>query len=359
MRSFKYVIVYLVIIQLVLPFLIPLNWVYNYRMDYEIVKNRIEDLDGVLEQISRKIKKQGEKNYLVILGDSVAYSGPGQPEQSISYYLSEIATREGKKLPVYNLALPAMQTGDIYTVLLKLEEYGIRTDNLIINLVYSGFVERNPDPPSVFWLERELKRLDPVAYSQVADNLAANKGPKKGLKQTFVGWEKGLSSFLYRRLSLLRYKDYLFSALVSIFQQNRPEDPYAGKPWFEKEFLWDLLKQPEYQKGFSDRELVMEENNPQIYFLNRIISRQEDKTTLIFLAPVNSALMQDNVNKPGYRKNLQLIDHFFADKPVAYLNLHDAVSQELFSDHVHLIPEGYSYLSDLLWEKIEELGMIN
>ena len=63
MRTFKYVILYLLIIQLVLPLLVPLEAVYNFRMDYEIVKDRIEDIDPVLEQISKTIK---EKNRRII-----------------------------------------------------------------------------------------------------------------------------------------------------------------------------------------------------------------------------------------------------------------------------------------------------
>lgn len=355
MRSIKYILLYLIIIQLVLPFLIPLNLVYNYRMDYELVKNKIDDLDGVLEQISRKIKNKNEENYLIILGDSVAYSGPGRPEQSISYYLTEISSQEGKKIPVYNLALPAMQTGDVYTMLLKLNEYGIKTDHLIINLVYAGFVERNPDPPSVFWLGQELRRLDQVTYSQVKEGLKANGKVETGFKAV----EQRLSSFLSRKISLLKYKDYLFQLLTSGFNRDKTHDSELEKPWYEKESLKELLAQPEYQKGFADKTFILDETNPQTFFLNKILSFQEGKKTLVFLSPVNGQLMNEQINKPGYRKNLELIDHFFADRQVTYLNLHDSLPGELFSDHVHLIPRGYYELAQILWKQLKNSGMIN
>ncbi|HHV72373.1 MAG TPA: hypothetical protein GXX38_07185 [Clostridia bacterium] len=354
MRTFKYVILYLLIIQLVLPLLVPLEAVYNFRMDYEIVKDRIEDIDPVLEQISKTIKEKKQEDYLIILGDSVAYSGPGGPEQSISFYLSQLAEKEGKELPVYNLALPAMQAGDLYTMLLKLQEYGISTDKLIINLIYSGFVARKPDPPCVFWLAGELKRLDPTAYETVRKNLAANNRVDTGWK----AFSRQLSAFIFRKVNIFKYKDYLARKILAPIEQPKGEDPTLGRPWFEKEFLPDLLQQPEYQKAFSDQAFIMDETNPQIYFLQKIISRQQDKKTLIFLASVNRELMQDNVEKAGYKKNLELIDQFFAEKPVAYLNLHDAIPNELFSDHLHLIPEGYQYLAEILWGQAKAMGML-
>ena len=43
---------------------------------------------------------------------------------------------------------------------------------------------------------------------------------------------------------------------------------------------------------------------------------------------------------------------------MAYLNLHDAIPNELFSDHLHLIPEGYQYLAEILWGQAKAMGML-
>ena len=117
-------------------------------MNYDMVKNRTTNIDAVLEQVKLIIEKEHLKDYIVILGDSVAYSSPGSSNSSLAYYLNEMAKKEGKHFLVLNLAMPAMQTGDIYTMLLKMKQHGISNDHVIINVTYAGFVKRAPSPPS-------------------------------------------------------------------------------------------------------------------------------------------------------------------------------------------------------------------
>ncbi|KJS19441.1 MAG: hypothetical protein VR72_18490 [Clostridiaceae bacterium BRH_c20a] len=165
MRTFKYVLIYLLIIQFALYYIVPLDMVYGYRMDYELVKNNIHNIDTILEQISKEVKNKDLKEYVIILGDSVAFSGPGDSQQSIGYYLEEINREKNGENATrfFNLSMPAMQVGDIYTMLLKLDKYGISTDNVILNITYAGFVKRDPDPPIVFWFRDNLKNMDQEA----------------------------------------------------------------------------------------------------------------------------------------------------------------------------------------------------
>ncbi len=363
LRNFKtiiYFVIYFLVIQLFLPFLMPVNIIYDDRMNYNFIKNRPTNIEAMLEQVKLIIDKENLKEYVVILGDSVAYSNPGPSNQSISYYLNEMAQKEGAGFKVFNLAMPAMQTGDIYTMLLKMKQYGISTDHVIINVVYAGFVNRDPDPPAVYWLQQQLKDIDLNAYRQVESNLLANSQNKEKNTNIISNLKKSINLFLYEKISIFKYKDLLqlyFSEKIDQIRGKVASETEPVQPWYTKDFLPELLKQPEYQRDSSDKEFKMDETNPQIYFLNKIIAMQKDTKTLIFLAPINNELLYYNFNKPGYQKNLKRIDAFFKDKPVDYINFNGVIDDKLFSDHIHLTPEGYHYLSILLFEKISTWEM--
>ena len=350
MRTFKYVLIYLLIIQFALYYIVPLDMVYGYRMDYELVKNNIHNIDTILEQISKEVKNKDLKEYVIILGDSVAFSGPGDSQQSIGYYLEEINREKNGENAIrfFNLSMPAMQVGDIYTMLLKLDKYGISTDNVILNITYAGFVKRDPDPPIVFWFRDNLKNMDQESYAEVQVNLTANDYSKG--KKNFVSY---LSSFLesriYPSLRLFQYKDFLKKAVSGEHQSDALGD---ARVWSEKEGLRELLKEYEYQGGFSAKPFDMSTTNPQIYFLEKIMERQQDKNTLIFLAAVNEVLMEEEVNKDGYQENLKKIDNYFRIKDSKYLNLQGKIGESSFSDHIHLTSEGYRMLAEILYEEL-------
>lgn len=348
MKAFKYLLLYLLIIELLLPVVVPLDTAYHYRMNYTVVKDNTANIDVILDQIKRQIKSQGLEDYIVILGDSVAYSGPGPADQSIGAGLQEYYQEKGQVRAVFNLSMPAMQVGDIYTMLLKLDEHGICTDKLILNLIYAGFTERQPDPSVVFWLQKDLARLDPAGFKQVKLQLEANGSiPRVGLAQR-------LNSFMTQRLAIFRYKDFIKADLqerlgkwIGWEAANVLGDP---RPWYQKEGLKKLLDTPVYHKSFAVKPFDMSDGNPQIYFLDKILDHQRGKETLIFMAPLNAELMPQ-VEEPGYQENLQRIKVYFADKPVKYIDFHGSIDQRLFSDHVHLIGPGYSLIAHRLGEE--------
>ncbi len=346
MKAFKYTLLYLLIIELILPSLVPLDPVYKHRMNYEVVKNNTANIDVILDQIERQIKKQDLKDYIIILGDSVAYSGPGPDSDSIGACLEEYYLQKGQKRVVFNLAMPAMQVGDIYTMLLKLDEHGISTDRVILNLIYAGFSERKPDPSIVFWLQQDLARLDPVSFRHVKPQLEVNGSIPK------VGLVKKLNYYITNRLAIFRYKDLIKTDLQQQLEEwtgKKIEEVGDRRPWYQKEGLKELLDTPVYQKAFAVKPFDMTSGNPQIYFLNKIIQHQQAKQTLVFLAPVNPKIM-DQVNDPGYKENLQRISNYFAQQKVQYLDFHGQIDQHLFSDHVHLIGSGYSFMARRLGE---------
>jgi len=330
----------------------PMDLGYHYRMDYNLVKDNLDGIDIILYDISREIGQNPGEDYIIILGDSVGYSGPGPSDQSIGYYLQEPAnqTTGVKATKVYNLSMPAMQTGDIYTMLLKLDRYRIPTDHLILNLTYAGFVARQPDPPAVFWLKEDLKGLDRVAYYHVLPQLAQNGYREK------TNLAQVIHHYLVRNIAVFRYRLMIRklcqNTFVSLVQGETASDAIGdAQVWTAKPDLPKLISQREYQMGFADAPFDFSTDNPQIYFLDKIFTHQKGKQTLVFLASTNPELMKEQVEKPGYQGNLHRLDNYFAEQPVQYINLQGKIDSSLFTDHVHLIPQGYRELSRILWQE--------
>lgn len=347
MKTYKYVLLYLLISELVLScfgvYIIPVNAVYKDRMNYELVKNNTNHIDFLLDKIALQIQRQNLHDYIIILGDSVAYSGPGPAEQSLGVELARDFQKDGRKTAVFNLAMPAMQTGDLYTMLLKLDEHGISTDHVIINVIYAGFAERKPDPAIIFWLQRDLARLDRESYRQIVPNLKANGVYPQPAPA------KDLNRLITRNLALFRYKDMIqFALLPQVLDQPGavPPDP---RPWYEKPGLKKVMQAAAYQHGFSAKPFNMSRSNLQLYFLDKIIEHQQGKQTLVFMAAVNPALFPQ-VTQPGYQENLQHIKAYFADKPVLYIDFHGQIKPQWFSDHVHLTSRGYAVMARRLEE---------
>jgi len=354
MKTFKYVLGYLLLIQLTLPYLVPFSLIYNYRMDYNVVKDNLYNIDVILDQISMQIEKENLQDYIIILGDSIAFSGPGNASQSIGYYMEKLAQKSSPSNPtrIYNLAMPAMQTGDIYTMLLKLDEHHISTENVILNVEYKGFIKREPAPPIVFWLEDELKSLDKQSYDWALANLKANNYEEK------FDIQNAVHRVLWDKVEMFRYSSFLKKGLLNVGQEIRGAkalDDSIGdaRPWFEKEGLREVLQRDEYQQEFSDQDFDMSANNPQVFFLEKIIDHQKNKQMLVFLAAANDKLMSDKVTTPGYVNNIKKIDNYFQDKPVNYINVYGKIDSDLFSDHLHLTADGYRELAKMLWDNFE------
>lgn len=345
-----YCIIYLIVLQFIISAFSPSKLIYDNRLNYDLVKDRPTNIEAVLNEIKTTIVNEKLEDYVVILGDSVSYSSPGPSNTSIGYYLNETAKKEGKNFRIFNLAMPSMQVGDIYTLLLKMDQYGISRDNVIINVLYAGFVNKLDTPP-VFWLGDQLKDIDPSTYKEI--NIKSNDDEKK--QSQIIAFTDNIKNKLYENIPLFKYKDYLQTYIKEGIEKLKGQVVYASEavqPWYEKPFLKDLLGQYEYQVGFNSTPFIMDSTNSQIYFLDKIIELQEDKNTLIYLAPINEELVGEYLDKESYFKNVKMIDEYFEEKPVKYINYYGKISFDLFSDHVHYTSDGYKYLADLLWDQI-------
>lgn len=347
--AWLYAALYLLILQFVLGLVVPTSWTYYYRVPYEAFKEGPHTLDLALDHIEREIRREGLTDYVILLGDSVMYSGPGGPEQSIGYYMEQLAQAEGRPLRVFNLAQPAMQVGDQYIILDKLRRRGIATDRLVINLVYAGFVNRADGTPIVYWLGDDLQQVDPEAWDRYRTSLV--ESPQATLSRTPV---ERLNTVLRKNIPLLSYQPILKGRLFQVVRSSA--EVYDTRPWTEKPGLPDLMKEYMYQRGFNPEPFDMSAANPQIDFLERILAQTADHPPLIFLSPTNQVLMEANTTHPGYQANLRAVDAWFAEQPAVYRNWESALPDGLFTDQVHLTPEGYKVLAGMILQTLEEVS---
>lgn len=363
MKAVKYVIVYLIAVQLLLPYAFSLSDVYHNRMNYTLMlnNNNMHDIDAVLQQVKRDINKHDRKDYIIMLGDSILYGSPGNSNQPASVFLQQ---KPGAPV-IYNLAFPAMQIGDFYTMLLKLDKFGISTDRLLFNIRYASFIPRDPNPRAVFWLGNDLRKLDPEAYRHVLPQLEASGFETP--KDPYEYFQRALHEDWLPHLSLMRYKDYFRLDLHNWFRttvrrQALPDDAlddsrawYIKKEWQESQGIdyGAFLRDPQLVASFSDKPFDLTENNWDVYFLNKMLAHQQGKKTWVILSGTNHDLMKEAVEKPGYKANLAAIDAMMAGKDVTYVNLEGVLPGDDFSDHTHMTPEGNANLADVLWPYIK------
>jgi len=323
--------------------------VYSHRVDYNVIKDNLADFGATLDLIARDIKDKGLDDYVILLGDSVAYSGPGGPLQAVSRYMDDIA-REEDLPPVYNLAIPAAQMGDFYTILLMLDERGISTGHVILNLIYGGFVLRDPDPPIVYWLEHDLERLDPAAFAEISDELLRSRENKDRPDpiDLFIEYR------VYSKAPVLKYRDFIRKA-VEYRLGTASLALGDARPWYEKEGLAEILKDPMYQRFYDPTPLILDESNLNVLFLDKIALHQAGKDLTVFMSPLNKDLMTEEASDPGYVANAAELRRFLETMAetlgFTYTDLTYSIPPNLFSDHVHLTWEGYMKLADLLWRQ--------
>lgn len=355
MKALKYVILYLIILQLAVPLLVPDHEVYHNRIDYELTKSNLHDIDAALDKIKRQISRSKSDNYIILLGDSIIYGSPGNSDQPVNVYMERLARETmGEEAPaIYNLSMPAMQLGDIYTMLLMLDKHNISTERVIFNIRYASFVERNPWPPAVFWLKDELRKLDPDTFAHIRPQLeSTGYSVPEGLYEKYKHW---LHEDVLPSMSLFRYKDFIIKSVKHTYTRAKglpiPDDALGDpRPWHQKEGLEQYLKSDEIVNSYTDKPFDLSDASPDVFFLNQIVKHQQGTNTMVVFNGVNQTLMEAYVNKEGYRQNIARIDRMMESTPFKYINLEGKIDDALFTDHTHFTPEGHEALSGLLWE---------
>lgn len=339
-RVVAWLVLILVVLQVGLPYVIPGSWVYHYRVEYNMVKDHMATgLDRAIVQIANEIKANPAQEYVVLLGDSVTYSGPGAPEQSIGYYLEEWSRNQGRPVKVYTLAEPGMMPGDFYTVLLMLRAHNIPLQKVAINSIIAHFAKHAPTEALFGWLGEELRRRDHEAWVQAGGERARQPS-----------WTKRFREAVLRPVTLWEYRDVIRYHLGL----GTTAEVADTRPWTEKPTLKELMRKPLYQRMVEPKPLDMTAKNPTVYLWEKILTNLKATGTdvLVYTSPVNQALMGEWVSNPGYQANMQRIDDFFKGEPAKYVNWEKALPDSLFADHVHLTPEGYRKLAAMIGEQL-------
>ncbi|SHJ01572.1 hypothetical protein SAMN02745751_01551 [Dethiosulfatibacter aminovorans DSM 17477] len=351
MKQYKkvilYFIFYMILVQMFLPEMVDSSIIYDYRIEYDLIKNKHENIRIALEQIGRAISEEEVDDYIVLVGDSVMYSSPGTRTQSIGYYMEKILQEDGRNIGVFNLSIPSNQIGDIYAILLLMDDYNISRDNVVIDILYQGFVGRNPYPAPVFWFADILEEKDLEAYNHCYDLEVMND------KISSVGEKRivdELKKSIFNKMSIMKYKDIMKAGFVKKFNGIDQSLSSEGESWEEKDFLVGMLDEPTMYRIFSTKEFDMTEKNYQIYFLEKIMKLQEGKNTLFFMHPANKALLDKVKETPGYDDNLELVQEYFDSRDAEYYDMTGFIENNKYSDHLHLIPEGYRILAEELVE---------
>lgn len=339
-----WVLALVVALQLSVGRLVPASWIYHYRVDFETVKGDVAlGMRRAVELIAREVRQDPSRDYLILLGDSIAYSGPGAPTQTIAYYLEEWGRSQGRPWRVYNLGEPAMKAGDLYALLLMLAGQGIPLKRIVLNLTYFQFFPHPPGESWVRWLGDDLRRLDPAAWQEAH----GYENPRPSLTDR-------LTNGLLQQLALYRYRDVLRTRLLTAARLQESQEVLDVRPWTEKPYLRELMKEPIYQRYVDPTPFPMDQTNPGALLMRRFLARARESQLLVFFSPVNQGLMAPWVKAPGYRANLARIDAFFAPEGARYVNWEGALPDGLFTDHVHLTPEGYRLLAQSIGQRLAD-----
>ncbi len=347
--AIAFALLFFIAFQVAVNFYVNLDTVYKHRLNYNLFLKDQEMIEVVVEEMAATIKKKKLNDYIILIGNSVAWGTNESSEHSMGRYLTDISTSSDQEpvQAVFNLSAPSIMAGDAYTLLLMLEEHGIKTDKVMIGLSYSAFSKPNPGPRQVFWLGHQLRKLDPKSFADVLPHLEQN-----GFKYK-TGWKNVEDNIIHATLDqipMVKYKE----VIPASWELKKAGTDLLGDPraWHEKGFAESFLTDPSYLGFFNPEPFIMDESNWGVYFINRIVEHQEGKRTLFFVSGGNSELSKKEVTNPGYIANLEKASQFLASKGkgTQYLILQDRIDPNLFTDHVHLTKEGNEQLARFVWE---------
>lgn len=350
--TLAFALLFFVAIQYTISQYVTLDTVYHYRINYKIFQEDPRTLEVAVDQIARTIREKKLEDYIIMIGNSVAWGTNAASDNSLNKYLNDLSTADPEhKQVVFNLSLPSMQAGDAYTLLLMLDKKNIKRDNVIIGLIYTAFIDRTNGPRAVFWTGDQLRELDKDTYNRVKEQLI------RGYYKPKSGWDYIEYAYMERALNVLplyRYK--------TIIECSREEAKKASdllgdaRPWNEKKISEEKIKSRDYLNFFNPTPFVMDNSNWGIYFMNKIIELQQDKRLLVFMAGGNSELSSKEISQPGYQENLLTINQYFEEARVDFINLQDVIPAKYFTDHVHLTKDGNQQLAEILWQMWQERG---
>lgn len=343
-KSIIFLLIFLLSTELIFASVFPTRYVYNQRINYDVFKDNIYSIETTIKSIKRIIKNENIENYYIFIGDSVGYGTPCPPDKTISSYLNHLSKKDGEDIRFFNLALPSTMFGDYYTVLLLLDKYGVSTDNVVLNFSYWEIGTKNP----TYWFKHYLEELDKDSY---------NKMLQLGTIKEDSMWEvtkSELYHFANNNISIVKYSGFTTNKIKLLSNKLLREPETILSVWSSKEDLKKNISKPENRWYFSDAKFDMTEKSAQIYFLKKIIDKQKNRNITFILNAMNNELLKEETSKQGYKDNISSIEKFFSNNNASFINYNNKIDYKFFSDHVHLLPEGYYFVAQDLWNKIDK-----
>lgn len=337
-----FVTLFFIFTQLMFTYIFPSRYVYNQRINYDVFKDNIYTIEASIKQIKKTISNEKLNKYYIFLGDSVGYGTPCPPDQTISSYMNSISKNNKQDLRVFNLAIPSTMFGDYYVILLLLNKYGISTDNLIINFSYWEINAKNP----TFWFKSYLKELDKESYDKMIEAGAIQEDSLwKNLKLEIY-------HFLNKNVYAFGYAGFTSNKVQTLANRILHQSGPAIAAWSTKPELASTMRKPENRWYFSDVKYNLSETGNEIYFINKITELQKGKNTIFILNALNKELLPVEMAKPGFINNMKAINEYFTDRNLNFIDYNNKVEYSLFSDHVHLLPQGYKFVAQDLLNRI-------
>lgn len=338
-----FVFVFILSTQLIFSYFFPDRYVYDQRVNYEVFKDNIYSYEATLRSLKEIISQQKLDEYYIFIGDSVGYGTPCPPDKTIASYMNTLSKSQNKPIKVFNLALPSTMFGDFYVMLLLFDKYGISTDHLILNFSYWEINNRNP----AYWFKEYLKAYDRENYDKMVERGAIKD------ESVWVNARAGINRFLNNNINIIGYSGFTSNKIKMLTNKYLKEPQAALSVWSSKPYVVETIKKPENKWYYSDNPFDFTENSIQLFFLNKIFERQKNKDTIYILNAMNNQLLPEDTSKQGYQDNIKAIEKYFGDRKQNFVNYNGKVDYKLFSDHVHLLPEGYKFIAQDLLTRIE------
>ena len=333
-----------IVSQAFLNILIPVDLIYNKRLNYDVFKDNVYAIETTVKAIKAEIHRENIKEYILFIGDSVGYGTPCPPEKTMSSFMNELAFQENSNIRVFNLCIPSSMFGDFYSVILLLNKYNISTENLILSFSYWEISAKTPS----YWLRHYLKDLDKRSYNDMV--LSGHIKQESAISN----FKSEIYHLINTNISIIGYSGFINNKIKTVTNNALNQSNPVLQVWSQKPKLTRTLNLPENRWYYSDKEFNLSNSSPQIYFINKIAEIQKGKNTIVFMNAMNKELLSEATAKEGFNNNIKAINKFFADKGLNYIDYNDKVDYSFFSDHVHLLPEGYKFMAQDLWERINQ-----
>jgi hypothetical protein len=297
---------------------------------------------------------------IAVLGDSVMAAFELPYWATTPGRLAQRWAREDPRLPtrVYDLAMDDSRPGDELAVLIDV--LSAHPDIVVIEMNIQMFsrAQAEAKPFAYPYLHLVVQRLE--AYRSAARRL--------GLPETDPRVAAATRS-AQQAWALYRYRELLDGILIGGAPLERvrgtPPQPidatreptaipsWAAQPWYER-------RDEAYFHARMGRAYVGtpfdEYPNPSLFFAEQMVEYLNGHRVraVVFLTPVNHALMDTLITPAEYAAHLRRLDRIFAGQSFVYFNAQDALADRFFLDDDHLTTTGHVRLAGLLYRAMRQ-----